>query len=78
MPVVEAEESEYQSLEDPFDSLVALVLFCKEQELNPWDIDLSRFWAFTKRVRNESDKLSHRLWSFIRMAWEVLNHNCII
>ena len=53
MPVVEAEESEYQSLEDPFDRSVALVLsLVKDQELNPWDVDLSTFLkVFTKRVR---------------------------
>ena len=57
MPVVEAEESEYQSLEDPFDRSVALVLsLVKDQQLNPWDVDLSTFLkVFTKRVRLESD-----------------------
>ena len=81
MPVVEAEESEYQSLEDPFDRSVALVLsLVKEQELNPWDIDLSAFLkVFTKRVRNESDKLSlPACGRLIRMAWEVLNQQAIV
>ena len=81
MPVVEAEESEYQSLEDPFDRSVALVLsLVKEQELNPWDIDLSAFLkVFTKRVRNESDKLNlPACGRLIRMAWEVLNQQAIV
>ena len=81
MPVVEAEESEYQSLEDPFDRSVALVLsLVKEQELNPWDIDLSAFLkVFTKRVRNESEKLNlPACGRLIRMAWEVLNQQAIV
>ena len=81
MPVVEAEESEYQSLDDPFDRSVALVLsLVKDQELNPWDIDLSTFLkVFTKRVRSESDKLNlHACGRLIRMAWEVLNQQAIV
>ena len=81
MPVVEAEESEYQSLDDPFDRSVALVLsLVKDQELNPWDIDLSTFLkVFTKRVRSESDKLNlPACVRLIRMAWEVLNQQAIV
>ncbi len=81
MPVVEAEESEYQSLDDPFDRSVALVLsLVKDQELNPWDIDLSTFLkVFTKRVRSESDKLNlPACGRLIRMAWEVLNQQAIV
>ena len=81
MPVVEAEESEYQSLDDPFDRSVALVLsLVKAQELNPWDIDLSTFLkVFTKRVRSESDKLNlPACGRLIRMAWEVLNQQAIV
>ena len=74
MPVVEAEESEYQSLEDPFDRSVALVLsLVKIQNLNPWDVDLSTFLkVFTKRVRHESDKLNlPACGRLIRMSWEI-------
>ena len=81
MPVVEAEESEYQSLDDPFDRSVALVLsLVKDQELNPWDIDLSTFLkVFTKRVRSESNKLNlPACGRLIRMAWEVLNQQAIV
>lgn len=81
MPVVEAEESEYQSLDDPFDRSVALVLsLVKDQELNPWNIDLSTFLkVFTKRVRSESDKLNlPACGRLIRMAWEVLNQQAIV
>ena len=81
MPVVEAEESEYQSLEDPFDRSVALVLsLVKDQELNPWDVDLSTFLkVFTKRVRLESDKLNlPACGRLIRMSWEVLNQQAIV
>ena len=81
MPVVEAEESEYQSLDDPFDRSVALVLsLVKDQELNPWDVDLSTFLkVFTKRVRLESDKLNlPACGRLIRMSWEVLNQQAIV
>ena len=81
MPVVEAEESEYQSLDDPFDRSVALVLsLVKDQELNPWNIDLSNFLkVFTKRVKSESDKLNlPACGRLIRMAWEVLNQQAIV
>lgn len=81
MPVVEAEESEYQSLEDPFDRSVALVLsLVKDQELNPWDVDLSTFLkVFTKRVRLEANKLNlPACGRLIRMAWEVLNQQAIV
>ena len=81
MPVVEAEESEYQSLEDPFDRSVALVLsLVKDQELNPWDVDLSTFLkVFTKRVRMESDKLNlPACGRLIRMSWEVLSQQAIV
>ena len=81
MPVVEAEESEYQSLDDPFDRSVALVLsLVKDQGLNPWDIDLSTFLkVFTKRVRSESNKLNlPACGRLIRMAWEVLNQQAIV
>lgn len=81
MPVVEAEESEYQSLEDPFDRSVALVLsLVKDQELNPWDVDLSSFLkVFTKRVRLEADKLNlPACGRLIRMSWEVLNQQAIV
>ena len=81
MPVVEAEESEYQSLEDPFDRSVALVLsLVKDQNLNPWDVDLSTFLkVFTKRVRLESDKLNlPACGRLIRMSWEVLNQQAMV
>ena len=81
MPVVEAEESEYQSLQDPFDRSVALVLsLVKDQELNPWDVDLSTFLkVFTKRVRMESDNLNlPACGRLIRMSWEVLNQQAIV
>jgi len=81
MPVVEAEESEYQSLVDPFDRSVALVLsLVKDQELNPWDVDLSTFLkVFTKRVRLEASKLNlPACGRLIRMAWEVLNQQAIV
>ena len=81
MPVVEAEESEYQSLEDPFDRSVALVLsLVKDQELNPWDVDLSTFLkVFSKRARLESDKLNlPACGRLIRMSWEVLNQQAIV
>jgi len=81
MPVVEAEESEYQSLEDPFDRSVALVLsLVKDQDLDPWDVDLSTFLkVFTKRVKVESEKLNlPACGRLIRMAWEVLNQQAIV
>lgn len=81
MPVIQAEESEYNSLEDPFDRSVALVLsLVKEQDLDPWNIDLSTFLkVFTKRVKSESDKINlPACGRLIRMAWEVLNQQAIV
>jgi chromatin segregation and condensation protein Rec8/ScpA/Scc1 (kleisin family) len=52
----------------------------KDQELNPWDVDLSTFLkVFTKRVRLESDKLNlPACGRLIRMSWEVLNQQAIV
>ena len=60
MPVVEAEESEYQSLEDPFDRSVALVLSLVKDQDSTHGMLIYRLFlkVFTKRVRLESDKLN--------------------
>ena len=80
MPVVEAEESEYQSLEDPFDRSVALLSLVKEQESKPMGYRFIDFLkVFTKRVRLESDKLNlPACGRLIRMAWEVLNQQAMV
>jgi len=48
--IAETEEAEHQSLEDPFDRSVALVLsLVREEGLDAWDIDLSAFHWFVKK-----------------------------
>ena len=51
--IAATEEAEHQSLHDPFDRSVALVLsLVREEEFNPWS-DLSAFLnVFAKRVKD--------------------------
>ena len=74
--IAKSEESEHQTLMDPFDRSVALVLaLVREEGLDPWNIDLSAFLKlFTKRVRKEAKNLDlPACGRLIRLAWEVLN-----
>ena len=52
MRIAQEDSAEHQVLSDPFDRSVALVLsLVKEEEMDPWNIDLS---AFLKLVYSKS------------------------
>ena len=75
MRIAQEDSAEHQVLSDPFDRSVALVLsLVKEEEMDPWNIDLSAFLKlFTQRVRKESTELDlPACGRLIRMSWEVL------
>ena len=75
--IAQAEEAEHQTLEDPFDRSVALVLSLVNSEgLDAWNIDLSSFLRqFMKRVKSQASTLDlPACGRLIRMAWEVLNY----
>ena len=75
--IAETEEAEHQSLEDPFDRSVALVLsLVREEGLDAWDIDLSAFLkVFTSRVKSQATTLDlPACGRLICLSWEVLNH----
>ena len=75
--IAQTEEAEHQTLEDPFDRSVALVLSLVNSEgLDAWDIDLTSFLRqFTKRVKSQAKNLDlPACGRLIRMAWEVLHY----
>ena len=75
--IAQAEEAEHQTLEDPFDRSVALVLSLVNSEgLDAWNIDLTSFLRqFMKRVKSQASTLDlPACGRLIRMAWEVLNY----
>ena len=75
--IAQTEEAEHQTLDDPFDRSVALVLSLVSSEgLDAWNIDLTSFLRqFTKRVKSQANSLDlPACGRLIRMAWEVLNH----
>ncbi|MCH1539998.1 MAG: hypothetical protein L7S56_00990 [Candidatus Poseidonia sp.] len=77
LAIASTEEAEHQSLHDPFDRSVALVLsLVREEAFNPWDVDLAAFLqVFTERVQNEADSLDlPACGRLIRLSWEVLHH----
>jgi len=79
--IAETEEAEHQSLEDPFDRSVALVMsLVKEEGLDAWNIDLSAFLkVFTTRVKSQATVLDlPACGRLIRLSWEVLNHQAAI
>ena len=69
-----SEESEHQSLHDPFDRSVALVFsLVKEEAFNPWAIDLESFLdVFTQRVKEGENLDLPACGRLIRLSWEVL------
>ena len=76
MAIAETEEAEHQTLIDPFDRSVALVLsLVREEGLDAWDIDLSSFLkVFTARVKSEAANLDlPACGRLIRLSWEVLH-----
>ncbi|MAM36663.1 MAG: hypothetical protein CL988_05835 [Euryarchaeota archaeon] len=76
MAIAEREEAEHQTLLDPFDRSVALVLsLVRDEGLDAWNIDLSSFLkVFTSRVKSEAKSLDlPACGRLIRMSWEVLH-----
>ncbi|MFL2949901.1 MAG: hypothetical protein ACJZ40_05925 [Candidatus Poseidoniaceae archaeon] len=81
LAIAETEEAEHQTLIDPFDRSVALVLsLVREEELDPWNVDLSSFLkVFTLRVKNESSALDlPACGRLIRLSWEVLHQQAAV
>ncbi|RJU80084.1 MAG: hypothetical protein DWC09_07975 [Candidatus Poseidoniales archaeon] len=77
MAIAEREEAEHQTLVDPFDRSVALVLsLVRDEGLDAWNIDLSSFLkVFTSRVKSDAATLDlPACGRLIRMSWEVLHH----
>jgi chromatin segregation and condensation protein Rec8/ScpA/Scc1 (kleisin family) len=75
--IAQTEEAEHQTLDDPFDRSVALVLSLVSSEgLDAWNIDLTSFLRqFTKRVKSQANNLDlPACGRLIRMAWEVLHY----
>ena len=75
--IAQTEEAEHQTLEDPFDRSVALVLSLVNSEgLDAWNIDLTAFLRqFMKRVKSQANRLDlPACGRLIRMAWEVLHY----
>ena len=75
--IAQTEEAEHQTLEDPFDRSVALVLsIVNSAGLDAWNIDLTSFLRqLTKRVKSQAKNLDlPACGRLIRMAWEVLNY----
>ena len=76
MTIAATEEAEHQTLIDPFDRSVALVLsLVREEGLDAWNIDLSNFLkVFTARVKSEAGSLDlPACGRLIRLSWEVLH-----
>lgn len=78
--IAATEEAEHQSLHDPFDRSVALVLsLVREEEFNPWNVDLSAFLSvFSKRVNSETNLDLPACGRLIRLSWEVLHHQSAV
>lgn len=73
--IAATEEAEHQSLHDPFDRSVALVLaLVREEGFNPWNVDLSAFLTvFSTRVREAEQIDLPACGRLIRLSWEVLH-----
>ena len=78
--IAATEEAEHQSLHDPFDRSVALVLsLVREEAFNPWDVDLSAFLnVFAQRVKDGEDLDLAACGRLIRLSWEVLHHQSAV
>ena len=78
--IAATEEAEHQSLHDPFDRSVALVLsLVREEEFNPWDVDLSAFLnVFAQRVKDGENLDLAACGRLIRLSWEVLHHQSAV
>ena len=81
LAIAKTEEAEHQTLVDPFDRSVALVLsLVREEELDPWNVDLSSFLkVFTQRVKSEASALDlPACGRLIRLSWEVLHQQAAV
>ena len=78
--IAAAEEAEHQSLHDPFDRSVVLVLsLVREEAFNPWNVDLSAFLTvFSQRVRDGENLDLPACGRLIRLSWEVLHHQSAV
>ena len=78
--IAATEEAEHQSLHDPFDRSVALVLsLVREEAFNPWDVDLSVFLSvFAQRVKDGENLDLPACGRLIRLSWEVLHHQSAV
>ena len=78
--IAATEEAEHQSLHDPFDRSVALVLsLVREEAFNPWDVDLSAFLSvFAQRVKDGENLDLPACGRLIRLSWEVLHHQSAV
>lgn len=78
--IAATEEAEHQSLHDPFDRSVALVLsLVREEAFNPWDVDLSAFLSvFAQRVNDGENLDLPACGRLIRLSWEVLHHQSAV
>ena len=78
--IAATEEAEHQSLHDPFDRSVALVLsLVREEAFNPWNVDLSAFLSvFSRRVQEEKNLDLPACGRLIRLSWEVLHHQSAV
>ncbi len=74
--IAATEEAEHQSLHDPFDRSVALVLsLVRDEAFNPWNVDLSAFLGvFSQRVKQGENLDLAACGRLIRLSWEVLHH----
>ena len=78
--IAATEEAEHQSLHDPFDRSVALVLsLVREEAFNPWNVDLSAFLnVFAQRVKDGENLDLAACGRLIRLSWEVLHHQSAV
>ena len=78
--IAATEEAEHQSLHDPFDRSVALVLsLVREEAFNRWDVDLAAFLSvFSRRVKEEDNLDLPACGRLIRLSWEVLHHQSAV
>ena len=78
--IAATEEAEHQSLHDPFDRSVALVLsLVRDEAFNPWNVDLSAFLGvFSQRVKQGENLDLAACGRLIRLSWEVLHHQSAV
>ena len=78
--IAATEEAEHQSLHDPFDRSVALVLsLVRDEAFNPWNVDLSAFLGvFSQRVKQGENLDLAACGRLIRLSWEVLHHHSAV